>query len=367
MRSREEKYRVGVLGATGLVVQLFVEYLIDHPWFELVYITGSDRTIGQTYRESMEWSCESMLPETVGSHKVALSSPNVALQYNLDFVFSALHSDVAKEIEPLFAEAGIPVITNASSFRLTDGVPLIIPEVNGRHVGTFERRASGGFIVASPNCSTIGLVSSLAPLERTFGIEHIHVTTLQAISGAGIPGVASMHSIANVIPYIDGEEEKLETEPQKILGTYDGDRFRTNPVRISAQCNRVPVVDGHVCSVSVKLSHPASAQDIRRAFEDYVGDVHDLALPTKPSRLLRLHDASNHPQPRLHVTQDSGMSVAIGRLRACPINDIRFTSLVHNTKRGAAGNAVLIAELIADRGLFTRKTTLGSMAHAIER
>ncbi len=356
MQNPKNKYRVAVLGATGLVGQLFVEYLNNHPWFDVAVVTGSPRTIGLPYRESMDWMCEQELSDRTGSLIVQESSAEVIRLEGVDFALSALHSDAARTIEPAFVEAGIRIITNASNFRMADAVPLVVPEVNGRHIEQMlYQPGSAPRIVASPNCSTIGLVASLAPLEQSFGIEHVHVTTMQALSGAGLPGVASMHALGNVIPYIAGEEDKLESEPRKILGVV-GDKGELTPsnLRISAQCYRVPVVDGHTCSVSVKLRSKPTIDEVHEAMTSFDGDIAELDLPTKPTRLLRLYNKVTHPQPRVDVDKDSGMTVGVGRLRSCPINDIRYTALVHNTKRGAAGNAVLIAELMAARGHFKK-------------
>ena len=347
MRPPDTKIKVGVLGATGLVGQLFVEYLLDHPWFEIGQLTGSDRTIGQRYGTAVDWLCESELPDRVADIVVEESRP----REGVELVLSALHRDAALAIEPLYAASGIPVVSNASAFRMESGVPLIIPEVNGSHLQEVRQNTSGGFIVTSPNCSTIGLASALAPLERAFGIEHLHVTTMQALSGAGVPGVAAMHATANVIPYIGSEEDKLESEPQKILGLFTGDAEPAD-FAVSAQCNRVPVVDGHLCAVSVRLRSPVRVEDVRRIMSDFRGELDAEVLPTKPSQFLRLYDSEAEPQPRLHVNRDNGMSIGIGRIRACPINDIRFVCLVHNTKRGAAGNALLIAELAYARGMI---------------
>lgn len=345
------RLRVGVLGATGLVGQLFVEYLVRHPWFELAMVSGSQRTAGQRYGDAIDWLGQSELPEGIRLMTISESVPTAGL----DFVLSALTKEAALVIEPLFAEAGIPVISNASAFRLHRDTPLLIPEVNGNHLSIVKPNAAGGFIVASPNCSTIGLASALAPLNKTFGLEHVHVTTLQALSGAGIPGVASLHSTANVIPFIGGEEDKLETEPQKILGHVADRVITNNQFLVSAQCNRVPVVDGHTCSVSVKLRQPATLDEIRDAIVLFENELDGIELPNKPSRFIRLYDSDNHPQPRLHVERDAGMSIGIGRLRSCPINDVRMTVLVHNTKRGAAGNALLTAELATVKGLFKKQ------------
>ena len=272
-----------------------------------------------------------------------------------DVVFSALGSAGARELEPQLAGRGLMVVSNASALRMHPEVPLLIPEVNPDHLDMLDHQSFGsGGVVTNPNCATVGLVLSLKPLADAFGIEAVQVTTLQAISGAGHPGVPSLDILGNALPLIPGEEDKLETEPQKILGSVSGGAFSPAAFRVSAQTNRVPVVDGHLVSVSVKLNRPASPEAARKAIEDFRSPVADLELPSAPRRPVIVAEDGPRPQPKLDVDRGEGMTVTVGRLRSCPVFDLRYVALVHNTERGAAGAAVLNAELMAATGRLGR-------------
>ena len=272
-----------------------------------------------------------------------------------DVVFSALGSAGARELEPQLAGRGLMVVSNASALRMHPEVPLLIPEVNPDHLDMLDHQTFGsGGVVTNPNCAAVGLVLSLKPLADAFGIEAVQVTTLQAISGAGHPGVPSLDILGNALPLIPGEEDKLETEPQKILGSVSGGAFSPAAFRVSAQTNRVPVVDGHLVSVSVKLNRPASPEAARKAIEDFRSPVADLELPSAPRRPVIVAEDGPRPQPKLDVDRGEGMTVTVGRLRSCPVFDLRYVALVHNTERGAAGAAVLNAELMAATGRLGR-------------
>lgn len=334
-----EKIPVGVLGATGSVGQKFVELLKDHPWFELRALCASERSVGKKYREAVNWFQESELPSWIGEMVVSPCEPTVDCRV----VFSGLDSDVAGSIEEAFARAGYVVVSNSKNHRMDENVPLLVPEVNPGQLELVRRQSYGkGMIVTNPNCTTVGLVMALKPLVERFGVEAVNVVTMQAISGAGYPGVASLDIVDNVIPFIGGEETKMETEPLKILCV---------PMTISAACNRVAVIDGHTECVSVRLEHKASAQEIIDVWESYRGEPQVLDLPMAPRQPIRYFHEDVFPQPRKHRMLDKGMAVSIGRLRPCPILDWKFTLVSHNTIRGAAGGAILNAELMLKKGL----------------
>ncbi len=351
------KLRVGILGATGAVGQKFVSLLEGHPWFELTALAASERSAGKSYGEAAHWIESTPLPASVAQMEVQLCEPGL----DCDLVFSGLDSSVAGPVEKAFAAAGYPVISNAKNHRMDDDVPLLIPEVNPEHLALIERQnhASNGFIVTNPNCATVGLTVALKPLQDAFGIDAVQVTTMQALSGAGYPGVASLDAVANVIPFIGGEEDKLETEPLRLLAPL----VRNNgepaviplEIPISAQCNRVPVLEGHMECVSVKLHGSPSMERVRQALADFVWPSEVAALPSAPVRCLDLLEDETAPQPRRDVHRGAGMTVSIGRLRSCPVFDVRFVVLSHNTIRGAAGGAILNAELLASRGLLLHR------------
>ncbi len=343
---------VAILGATGAVGQRFVQMLDGHPFFTIRELAASGRSAGRRYADACHWLLPTSIPEragelTVKSLDAPLSSP---------LVFSALPSDVAGELEDRLANAGHAVSTNASAHRMDPDAPLLVPEVNWAHVEAIaaqrERRRSGGYIVANPNCSTIGLTLALAPLHAHFGLERVMVTTLQAISGAGYPGVPSLDIIDNAFPYIGNEEDKLESEPRKILGGWRDNHFTDAPITFSASCNRVAVSDGHLECVSVGLATRASLDDVAGALRSYRSLILELGLPSAPNPVIIVRDEPDRPQPRLDRDAGRGMAVTVGRLRPCPILDYKFVVLSHNTVRGAAGGAILNAELLHAKGLI---------------
>lgn len=349
--SRTERVPVAVLGATGSVGQRFIQLLANHPWFRVHEVVASDRSAGKSYGAAADWRLETLVPDDIAS----LTVKNLGGELESRLLFSGLDSSVAGEAEDEYANRGCAVISNSRNHRMDDDVPLLIPEVNAEHLGAIEvqRRRRAGYIVTNPNCSVMGLAIALAPLERAFGLETVHVTTMQAISGAGYAGVASYAILDNVIPYIGGgEEDKIEAEPRKILGAWKDDHFADAPMKISAQVNRVPVIDGHLMTVSAKLRNPADIRKVREALESFTGEPQKLGLPTAPKRPIHLLDEADRPQPRLDRDREHGMAVSVGRLRPCPILDIRFVALVHNTIRGAAGAAILNAELLQAKGLL---------------
>jgi aspartate-semialdehyde dehydrogenase len=342
---------VGILGATGMVGQRFVQMLEHHPWFEVVWMAASDRSEGKLYGEGVKWRMKTPLPDRIASMKLSWSNSTEGAP---KIIFAALDAAIAAELEPLFAKAGCAVVSNSSAFRMQKDVPLVIPEVNGDHLKLLEtqlwRKESGGYIVTNPNCSAIGLVMALAPLRRQFGLEKVIAVTMQAISGAGYPGVASLDVLGNVIPYIAKEEEKMEEETLKLLGTLNGNAVEPAPFAMSAQCNRVAVEDGHTESVSVKLTRKASDKDILAAWKNFRSAPQELKLPSAPDQALLYLDAPDRPQPRFDVDRGAGMTATIGRLRPCNVFDWKFTVLSHNTIRGAAGAALLNAELLQAQG-----------------
>jgi aspartate-semialdehyde dehydrogenase len=348
----QKKIPVGILGATGVVGQRFIQLLEDHPWFEVTWLAASDRSAGQSYGDAARWRLKTALPERVRgmmvSNAVSEGAPRV--------IFAALDSGIARETEPQFAAAGCAVVSNSSAFRMQPDVPLVIPEVNADHLKLIPnqswRKQSGGYIVTNPNCSAIGLVIALAPLQRMFGIETLFVTTMQAVSGAGYPGVPSLDILGNVIPYIANEEEKMEEETRKLLGQLDGDHVKQAGFAMTAHCNRVPVEDGHTESVSIKLGKKASVEEIIAAFNEFQSTPQELKLPLAPAHPVVYDPAPDRPQPRFDVDRGRGMTVSVGRLRPCGVLDYKFTVLSHNTIRGAAGAALLNAELLKVQGLL---------------
>lgn len=345
----DRKIPVAILGATGMVGQKFVELLTDHPWFEIVALAASERSQGKKYGDAMRWIMPTPLSSKIAGMTVQACQTNLPCQ----IVFSSLDSDVAGAIEKEFAQAGYFVISNARNHRMDAHVPLLIPEVNSRHLELTKNQPYPGKIVTNPNCSVTGLATALKPLVDKFGIEQAHVVTMQAISGAGYPGLASFDIIDNVIPFISGEEDKLETEPLKILGEWQPQGIKPYSMRLSAQCNRVSVVDGHLESISIKLKKPAQADEIIDAWQNFRSEPQVLNLPMAPKQPLIYHSDEKHPQPKLHRHLDKGMAVSIGRLRKCPLLDWKFTILSHNTVRGAAGCAILNAELMVSQGYIS--------------
>ncbi len=343
---------VGVLGATGMVGQQFLQQLAQHPWFHAGWLAASERSEGRRYDEAAPWRLAGPMPDGLAGQRVNACVPGVGPK----LVFSALDASVAGDIEFAFAEAGHIVVSNARNFRLEDDVPLLVPEVNADHLDILKvqaaRRGWKGMIVTNPNCSTVVLTMALAPL-RQFGLQSCLVTTLQAVSGAGYPGVPSMDILGNVIPFISGEEEKIERETKKILGTCGGDAIWWHDVKVSASTTRVPVLDGHTESVAVDFDTAIEAEAILEAIRSFTGEPQRLGLPSAPEVPLLYLEEPNRPQPRLDVNRGHGMTVTVGRLRRCPLLQWKFFALGHNTIRGAAGAAVLNAELMHARGLLS--------------
>ena len=342
-----EKVPVAVLGATGSVGQRLATLLADHPWFEIRAVTASERSAGKRYGDAARWTQSVPVPPRVGELTVTRSDARLEPR----LAFSALDASVAGAVERDLAARGHFVISNARNHRMDPGVPLLIPEVNADHLRLLKSPSKGA-IVANPNCSTIGLAMALKPLLDAFGISAAAAVTLQAISGAGLPGVSSLEITGNVIPHIPGEEEKMEAETRKILGAFGPGGITPLDVVVSAQCNRVPVVDGHLECVSVSLRRSASEEEIRAAWEAFSGEPQALDLPSAPRRPIHYLEGDRAPQPRLHRDLEGGMAVSIGRLRPDPILDYKFVVLSHNTIRGAAGGALLCAELALARGLL---------------
>jgi aspartate-semialdehyde dehydrogenase len=345
------KIQVGIVGATGTVGQRFIQLLENHPWFEVSWLSASDRSAGKKYADATTWRLSTPLPRRVAALTVNSASP---AKDTPKLIFAALDSTAAREIEPAFADAGCAVVSNSGAFRMAHDVPLVIPEVNGDHVSLLKTQKwyqkNGGFMVTNPNCSAIGLVMALAPLHRRFGVEKVFVTTMQAVSGAGYPGVPSLDILGNVIPYIGGEEEKMEAESRKLLGTLNATGVKDAEIVLSAHCNRVAVEDGHTESVSIKLTRAATSAEIIETWKEFRCLPQKLKLPSAPEEPVIYDPAPDRPQPRLDRDRGKGMSAVIGRLRPCNLFDWRFTVLSHNTIRGAAGAAILNGELLKAQG-----------------
>ena len=339
--------RVGILGATGAVGQRFIQLLRDHPTFELAVLTASEASAGKTYRDAAKWRLDTPIPDDVGNMTVQRTEPE-SVPDDVDLIFSSLPSAVGEEVEPAFVEAGYVVSSNSSNGRLDDDVPLVIPEVNPDHLGLIEvqrdERGWDGALIKNPNCSTITMVPPLAALAQ-FGIERINVSTLQAVSGAGYSGVTSMEIIDNVLPHIGGEEGKMETESRKLLGEFDGVGVDWHDAAVSASCNRVSTIDGHLENVWVDLAEDVESDEAAAVMREYVG----LDLPTAPEQLIHVFEEPTRPQPRLDRMVDRGMAVAVGGLQSTP-EGLQFDCLAHNTLRGAAGASVLNAELLVEEG-----------------
>ena len=343
------KKRVGILGATGTVGQRFAQLLDGHPQFEITAMAASDRSAGKRYAEACAWKLPGSIPASVRDIVVQPIEPPL----ECDLVFSSLPSSVARETEEAFARAGYPVISNSSSYRMDEDVPLLIPEINADHLGLIEKQRqnrgfTSGFIVTNPNCAVVSFAPPLAALHRKFGVESVIVTTMQAISGAGYPGVASMDITDNVFPYIAGEEPKVETEAQKILGDFVDGAIRKADFTVSAQCFRVNVIDGHTASVRVNLKETATLEDVVDAMKTFPS----LDLHSSPKHFIDVTDEPSRPQPRLDRDNGNGMTITVGRVFPDNIYDYRFVALSHNTVRGAAGCAVLNAELLISKGII---------------
>jgi len=348
------KIPVAVLGATGAVGQRFVQLLSEHPWFRIAALTASERSVGRSFAEACRWVLSGEMPPVVREMPVRPTTPAALADTGVRLVFSALPSGVAREVEPEFAAAGYAVCSNASAYRLEPDVPLIIPEVNADHLALIERqqaqRGWPGFIVTSPNCSTTGIVIPLKPLHTAFRVRQVQVVTLQAISGAGYPGVASLDILDNVIPYIGGEEDKIEREPRKLLGEMTGGELKEAEITISAQANRVPVFDGHLACLSVSCERKPSVEEVVAVLREFQGPEVVQGLPSAPAQPIVVRPEPDRPQPRRDRDAGQGMTVSVGRIRPCPVLDVRFVALVHNTLRGAAGGAILNAELLVREG-----------------
>lgn len=350
-----ERRKVGILGATGTVGQRFIQLLANHPWFEITWLAASDRSAGKPYGEAVKWKLDTPLPAHIASMVVQPNTPAQATGPLPRVIFAALDTDIARELEPLFAEAGCAVISNSSAFRMTPDVPLVVPEVNADHLPLLStqksRTSTGGYIVTNPNCSAIGLVLALKPLAERFGIESLFVTTMQAVSGAGYPGVPSLDILGNVVPFIKNEEEKMQEEIFKLLGENTGTSIAMYDAKLTAHCNRVPVIDGHTESVSIKLRKPATKEEILAAWSEF-HPLRNEHLPSAPEQPVLFNEMVDRPQPRLDLMAGNGMSTTVGRLRPCSLLDWKFTLLSHNTIRGAAGAAVLNAEVLAKMQLL---------------
>lgn len=345
------KIKVGILGATGMVGQRFVELLQNHPWFEITEIAASEKSAGLKYKEAVagRWKIGSEIPEKIANMKVKECNPNL----NCSIVFSALDAEVAGQIEADFAKNGYIVSSNAKNYRMEADVPLLIPEVNSEHLELIKQQKKNrnwkGFIVTNPNCTAIGLVLALKPLHQNFGLKKVIMTSMQALSGAGYPGVASLDIIDNVIPFISGEEEKVEIEALKLLGKLNKNKVNNANIKVSAHCNRVNVQDGHLETVSVELEKKPKIEEVINCFKNF-NPLKNLKLPSAPKNPIIVKMENDRPQPRLDRNLENGMAIVIGRIRKCNVLDYRFILLSHNTIRGAAGAAILNAELMKARG-----------------
>lgn len=349
------KLPVAILGATGAVGQRFVQLLADHPWFEIAILTGSDRSIGKPYGEIARW----ILPDPIPDHVANMIVQPTDQIADVPIAFSALPTDQAREYEPQWAAGGVHVCSNASSFRMDPLVPLLIPEVNPDHLDLIRRQQTGrgwsGSIVTNPNCAAITIVMALKPLHDAFGIERMFATTLQAISGAGYPGVASLDIIDNIVPNIadGGEEHKIETEPLKLLGSFRDGAITDALIAISAQVTRVPVVDGHTAAVSIGLGQKVSPDEAIACLSEFRALEIVRGLPSAPERPIVVRPEGDRPQPRKDRDLYGGMGTTVGRVRSCPLLDLKFVVLSHNTIRGAAGGAILNAELLVAQGIVS--------------
>jgi len=350
----ERPLRAAILGATGAVGQRFVALLANHPWIEVGRVAASERSAGRPYREACRWLLPTPMPYAVGDMVI----DDVNAPGGGDLAFSALSADVAGDTELAWARSGVPVFSNARNHRMAPDVPLMIPEINPEHLGLIDRQAAtrnlppSGFLVTNANCSSTFLAMALAPLHRAFGVELVSVVTLQALSGAGYPGLSALDTTGNVIPFIDGEEPKMETETQKILGRFSDGTVEHAPITISAQVNRVPVIDGHTESVAVKLGTSVRLEDVRAALQEFSGEPQAERLPSAPIHPIVVLDERDRPQPRLDIDRQHGMATIVGGLRPCSVLDFKMTLLGHNTVRGAAGGSILNAELAIAKGFL---------------
>jgi len=348
-----KRRKVAILAATGAVGQRFVQLLENHPWFEISVLAASERSAGKKYGDACSWHMETEMPKEIGEMTVVNTNlKSVKEAGDVDFIFSALPGSIAGPIEEAFASE-YPVLSKASAHRLDEDVPLLIPEVNPEQLNLIpvqkRKRGWSGFISTDPNCSTIQMAMTLKPLMK-FGLKRVVVTTMQALSGAGYPGVASLDIIDNVVPYIAKEEEKLETETKKILGTLEDDRVKPADITISASCNRVNVKDGHLEVIYADLEEKLSVEEVKEAFKNFVGEPQRLKLPSAPEKPIIVRDEVDRPQPRFDRNAGKGMSVVVGRIREDPVMTIKYLCLGHNTIRGAAGAGILSAELMVAKG-----------------
>jgi len=346
---------VGILGATGAVGQKFIRLLQNHPWFKITQLGASERSASKKYKEAANWIEDVSLPTEIAEMTVSSCSPKEFK--NVDFVFSGLDSSVAGEIERKFAESGIPVISNAKNFRMDESVPLLVPEVNPDHIELIKNQKftadRSGWIVTNPNCVAVPLSLSLKPLHDVFGIETVILTTMQAISGAGYPGVPSLDILGNVVPFISGEEPKIKPETQKLLSVFNEGKLDEPEINVSATATRVPTLNGHMLSATVKLVNtPSSVNEVKEAILNWDNPIQDLNLPSSPTPVICLHEDERYPQPRLHADQENGMQLHMGRLRESDVFDISYVAMAHNTIRGAAGGAILNAELLKVKGFL---------------
>ena len=347
-----KKLQVGILGATGTVGQRLIQLLENHPWFEVKELGASDHSVGQKYREACHWRASGSMPEYIQGQTLRNCHP----PFGVDLIFSVLPSSIAGQIELSFARSGYPVVSNSKNHRMGKDVPLLVPEINPRHLELIpiqqkNRGYKPGFIITNPNCTTIALALVLAPLDEAFGLKQVSVVTMQALSGAGYPGVSSLDIIDNVLPHIDGEEEKVETEPLKILGKFQSGKIICSDFKISAQCHRVNVQEGHLEAVSIKFDQTPSKDQLVKVLSNY----QSVDLPSAPSQPVIYLESPDRPQPRLDRNLGNGMSIAVGRIRPCPIFDYKFELLGHNTIRGAAGASVLNAELLYKKKLLIER------------
>lgn len=347
----KKKIPVAVLGATGAVGQRFVQLLAEHPWFEISALAASERSSGKRYADACGWHLESPMPEKVKGMTVLPAEPGLDAR----IVFSALPASTAREIEPLFTQAGYAVCSNSSAYRLDPAVPVIIPEVNADHLALLKRQRSEkgwqGLLVTSPNCTTTGIALPLKPLHTAFGVEKVLAVSMQAVSGAGYPGLSYLDIQDNVVPYIAGEEDKMERESHALLGQMQNGQRVDADFIFSAHANRVPVAEGHTICLSIKLAQPATLEEIKQVLAEFRAPLYELPLPSMPMFPLRVLGEVDRPQPRKEKNAEDGMQVSLGRIRPCPLLDVRMVSVVHNTLRGAASGAILNAELLVAEGL----------------
>jgi aspartate-semialdehyde dehydrogenase len=345
---------VAVLGATGAVGQRFVQLLDDHPWFEVVALTGSDRAVGQKYSQACHWILSDPMPEWA---RELIVLPTLPVKVDVPLAFSALPATAAQDVEPSYAQSGIVICSNASAFREEPDVPLILPEVNPGHTHLIFKQKQGrnwaGSIVTNPNCTITGLTIVLKALLDSFGIQRAFVVSMQAVSGAGYPGIPSMDILGNVVPFIQDEEEKMEWEPRKMLGDLNDEAIELANFKITAHANRVPVTEGHMVCLSVELAQRASIQEVAQAMANYLAPVISRELPSTPKSVIQLRPEMDRPQPRLDIMAGQGMTTVVGRLRPDPILDYKMVILSHNTIRGAAGGSIYNAELLLAQGLVT--------------